>query len=142
VVARERLDGVLLEDELHVIRNAGRVVWCHVRVPRSTRPATGAEAATRACEYLLEHVLHRRSPWLGLIFDVREGPSVFGPVTRQALSRLLGGAELSRKPVAVLTVGDGSQHAQFCSLAAEYAQQFALVTSEAGRASDWMTQAH
>jgi hypothetical protein len=142
VVARDGSNGVLLEDELHLIRSSGRVVWCHVRIPRSTHPAAGAEAAKRAVQYLLENVLHRRSPWLGLILDVRQGPSVFGPITRQVSANMFETAELARKPVAVVTVGAGAQHAQYLSLAAAHAPQFVLVTSDANQAADWMTQPH
>jgi hypothetical protein len=142
VIVREGFDGVLLEDELHVIRSAGRVVWCHVRIPRTTHPSAGAEAAKRVGRYLIDNVLHRRSPWLGLILDVRQGPSVVGPCTRQASSKMFESAEHARKPLAVLTVGDGTQHAQFLSLAVAHAPKFALITSDAAEAVDWMTQAH
>jgi hypothetical protein len=142
VIVREGFDGVLLEDELHLIRSAGRVVWCHVRIPRTTLPSAGAEAAKRVCQYLSDNVLHRRSPWLGLILDVRQGPSVFGPITRQVSAKMFECAEQARKPLAVVTVGDGAQHAQYLSLAAAHAPSFALITSDAAKAADWMTQAH
>jgi hypothetical protein len=142
VIVREGFDGVLLEDELHLIRSAGRVVWCHVRIPRTTRPSAGADAAKRVCQYLIDNVLHRRSPWLGLILDVRLGPSVFGPITRQVVSSVFESTEHARKPLAVVTVGDGTQHAQFLSLASAHAPRFALITSDAAQAVDWMTQAH
>jgi len=142
VVAEEGADGLLFEDELHLIRCAGRVVWCQVRIPSNTLPAAGAAAAQQVGRYLIEHVLHRRSPWLGLILDVRQGPSVFGPITRQVSSDLFENAERARKPFAVLTLGDGTQHAQYCALATTNAPRFALVTADAERASDWMMTPH
>src|SRR5690606_449095 len=92
----------LLEDELHVVRSVGRVVWCDITVPKHTQPTAGAEAARRVCQFLNEKVLHRRSPWLGLVLDVRQGPSVIGPITRELSSSLFQSAEQARKPFAVL----------------------------------------
>jgi hypothetical protein len=141
VVAREGPAGVkLLEDELHVVRGVGRVVWCDITVPKTTQPVAGAEAAKRVGKYLIEHVLHRRSPWLGLIIDVRLGPSVFGPVTREVCSNLFINAEQARKPFAVVTVSSRQLHAQYCELAALHAPQFALVTDSVDHAMDWMTR--
>ncbi|HEU4582600.1 MAG TPA: hypothetical protein VFS67_30295 [Polyangiaceae bacterium] len=96
----------LFVDELHEIRDLGRVVWCRVSVPERTPPASGAAAARRVGDYLISHVLQRRSPWLGLVLDVRRGPSVFGPITRAVTVRLLESAEQAHKPFAVLTAGN------------------------------------
>jgi hypothetical protein len=131
----------LLEDELHLVRSVGPVVWCDVIIPKNTQPVAGAEAAKRIGTYLTEHVLHRRSSWLGLILDVRQGPSVFGPVTREVCMNLFTNAEQARKPFAVITVPSRQLHAQYCDLAAAHAPRFGLVTNEPDRAMDWMTHA-
>lgn len=131
--------GELYRDDLHSVRNVGRVVWCVVAVPERTPPAAGAAAAQRAGEYLVTNVLQRRSPWLGLILDVRRGPSVFGPITRSVTVRLLEGAEGAHKPFAVLTGGTTTQHQQYATLAASHGPHYVLVTSDARQASDWMT---
>jgi hypothetical protein len=137
----ERAVGVtLLQDDLHAVRGVGRVVWCDIIIPKGTQPVAGAEAAKRVGKYLIENVLHRRSPWLGLILDVRNGPSVFGPITREVSSNLFDNAERARKPVAVVTVATRQLHAQYCELAASHAPQYALVTDSAERALDWMTR--
>lgn len=130
----------LLDDELHVVRSVGRVVWCEITIPKQTQPVAGAEAAKRVCKYLIDHVLHRRSPWLGLILDVRQGPSVMGPITRELNSQLFVSAEQARKPFAVLTVASRQIHPQYCELAAAHAPRYALVTDSSERANDWMTQ--
>jgi hypothetical protein len=130
----------LLQDELHVVRSAGRVVWCDVTIPKTTQPVAGAEAAQRVGNYLISQVLHRRSRWLGLILDVRQGPSVFGPITRDVCMRLFTNAEEARKPFAVVTVASRPIHAQYCELAALHAPQYALVTDSAEQATDWMTR--
>jgi hypothetical protein len=140
VVHRERAGATLLQDELHVVRCVGRVVWCDVIIPKSTQPVAGAEAAQRVGKYLVSQVLHRRSPWLGLILDVRQGPSVFGPITRDVCVNLFTNAEQARKPFAVVTVASRPLHAQYSELAAVHAPQYSLVTESLEQAMDWMTR--
>lgn len=132
------IGGELFRDDLHSVRNVGRVV----AVPERTPAASGAAAAQRAGEYLIANVLQRRSPWLGLILDVRRGPSVFGPITRAVTVRLLESAESAHKPFAVLTGGTTTQHQQYAALAAGHAPRYVLITSDARQASDWMTAPH
>ena len=130
----------LLQDELHVVRSVGRVVWCDVTIPKTTQPVAGAEAAKRVGNYLISQVLQRRSRWLGLILDVRQGPSVFGPITRDVCMKLFTSAEEAHKPFAVVTVPSRPIHAQYCELAALHAPHYALVTDNLERATDWMTR--
>jgi hypothetical protein len=139
-VVERAADVTLLEDDLHVVRAVGRVVWCDITIPKGTQPVAGAEAAKRVCKYLTDNVLHRRSRWLGLVLDVRQGPSVIGPVTRSVSSTLFIHAEQARKPFAVLTVASRPLHAQYCELAAAHAPQFALITEGVEHAMDWMTR--
>jgi hypothetical protein len=129
----------LFVDELHEIRDLGRVVWCRVSVPERTPPASGAAAARRVGDYLISHVLQRRSPWLGLVLDVRRGPSVFGPITRAVTVRLLESAEQAHKPFAVLTAGNTTQHLQYSTLARAHAPRYGLVSADTQQAHDWMT---
>ncbi len=121
------------------MRCVGRVVWCDVIIPKTTQPVAGAEAAKRVGKYLIDQVLHRRSPWLGLILDVRQGPSVFGPITRDVCMNLFTHAEQARKPLAVVTIASRPLHAQYSELAVAHAPQYALVTDSPQRAMDWMT---
>jgi len=93
---------VLLEHELFVIVAERRVVWCRVLTPPNVTPAAGAAAGKSAFAYLMTHVLVRRSSWLGVVADVRRGPSVAGPVTLQGLEQLFIHAEEVRKPLAML----------------------------------------
>jgi hypothetical protein len=129
----------LFVDDLHTVRDLGRVVWCQVSVPERTPAASGAAAAQRVGDYLVANVLQRRSPWLGLVLDVRGGPSVFGPITRAVTVRLLESAESACKPFAVLTAGNTTQHSQYAALAESHAPRYGLVTAEAQAAHDWMT---
>ena len=132
----------LFEDELHVVRAVGPVVWCVVCVPPRTPPAAGAAAAQRVGEFLIANVLQRRSPWLGLILDARQGPSVFGPITRDVTVRFMESAEAAHKPFAVLTGSGPTQHQQYLALATAHAPRFARVTADAREASAWMTTTH
>lgn len=129
----------LFVDDLHTIRDLGRVVWCQVAVPERTPAASGAAAAQRVGDYLIANVLQRRSSWLGLVLDVRRGPSVFGPITRAVTVRLLESAEGANKPFAVLTAGNTTQHSQYATLASAHAPRYGLVTADAQQAHDWMT---
>ena len=143
MVASHELAGALLfQDNYHHVRADGRVVWCDVCVPEPTPPAAGAESAQRVGQYLIENVLHRRSRWLGFILDVRNGPSVFGPITRQVSVNMFEAAVQARRPLAVLTVPGRLQHSQYCALAAAHGSSFVLVTDSAERARDWMTRVH
>lgn len=117
------------------------MVWCDVIIPRTTQPVAGAEAAQRVGKYLIEHVLQRRSPWLGLILDVRQGPSVFGPITRDVCVNLFTNAEQARKPFAVLTIASRQLHVQYSELAKVHAPLHAYVTDNPELAMDWMTRA-
>jgi hypothetical protein len=111
-------------------------------IPTHTPAAAGAEAARRVGGYLRVNVLQRRSSRLGLVLDARRGPSVFGPITRQVTVELTESAETARKPFAIVTAGKTVQHEQYATLAAGHAPRFVLVTADATRAADWMTQAH
>src|SRR5215831_7829077 len=107
----------LVENELYVIRSDGRTIWSELRTPRNVSPARGAQAGLEIEEYLIQNVLQRRSMWLGVILDVRGGPSVFGPVTRASLERLFRAAQQSRKRIGVLVGESPVQRTQFNELA-------------------------
>ncbi len=140
-VVAEPATQVLLKDDVYVIRADRRVVWCEVATPRGLNPARGAAAAQIMSTYLTEHVLQRRSPWIGLIVDVRRGPSVVGPVTLQLIERMFAQGELARKPIAALVGAAPTQAQQFGAAARACAPNFGTVTESPSRALDWMTSA-
>jgi hypothetical protein len=137
-LSASRAGTVLVKDELFLIRSEARVIWCHVLTPRSVSPARGAAAAEAMAAYLIEHVLERRSPWLGLVIDTRKGPSVFGPVTRAAVQRMFEHAERARKRVAVLIGVSPVQRTQFSELAEQSAPSYCRVTDMEPAALDWI----
>lgn len=130
---------ILLDNELYVIRSDGRTIWSELRTPRDISPARGAQAGLEIEEYLLQHVLQRRSMWLGVILDVRGGPSVFGPVTRASLERLFRAARQSRKRIGVLVGASPVQQMQFSQLATECAPEFVHVADQPHAALDWIS---
>jgi hypothetical protein len=141
VESRPGLATVLVEDELYVIRAEGRVVWFELHTRPNTTPARGAEAARTAGAYLLEHVLQRRSSWLGAILDIREGPSVIGPVTLGMSEQMFRKAEESRKPLCALIGRAPSQRAQYEDIVLEHAPRFGKVVDSVAAAQDWMRDA-
>jgi hypothetical protein len=132
---------MLVENELYVIRSDGRTIWSELRTPRNVSPARGAQAGLEIEEYLVQNVLQRRSMWLGVIMDVRGGPSVFGPVTRASLERLFRAAQQSRKRIGVLVGTSIVQQTQFSQLATECAPGFVHVADQPQAALDWISGA-
>jgi len=63
-------------------------------------------------------VLRVGTAYRGLIFDVRRGPTVFGPTTRAVLAELLATSVTRKVRVAILTSDSASQTLQFRSLCA------------------------
>ena len=132
---------LLLKSDLYEIRAEGRVVRCALNIPVRTAPALGANAAVDMGEWLVNNVLKPRSQWVGLIVDVRVGPSVFGPVTRAAIERMLTSAQQSRRPLCVLVGDSSTQCDQFLEMARLHAPRYSRVTSDPEEAVTWLTTA-
>jgi len=131
---------VLLQHDLFVIFAVGRVVWCRLLMPAHLAPATGAAAGKSMLGYLANNVLVRRSSWLGVIVDVRRGPSVVGPVTLEGIEKTFTLAGEVRKPLAALVGSSATQREQFGNVQRK-APRFTLVTDDPAVAVDWMTRA-
>jgi hypothetical protein len=134
----ERRRAILLGDKLFQIWHEGRIVWCEVIIAANVTPDEGAAAGKAMGHYLVHQVLTLRSSWLGVILDVRRGPSVVGPVTLQVNERILKTAEEARKPIAVLIGAKPTLRSQYASMCAEHAPRFAMLTSEPKVALDWL----
>jgi hypothetical protein len=130
---------ILARGDTFIIHGTRRVVWCKVTVPQGLNPVRGAAAAEELGAFLVEHVLERHSVWLGVVFDVRDGPSVLGPVSLRIMERILERAELVRRRVALLLGPAPTLKAQFLAIARERAPHFATVTDDRNTALDWMT---
>jgi hypothetical protein len=115
------------------------VVTCQV----VNRPDVGAEEGARCAslmnEVLTERVLTPISPYRGLIFDVRQGPSAFGPKTRAALEQVFAAADTYRKLIAVVVSGSPTQRLQFGNLCREKAPARSAVFDDELEAQRWLT---
>jgi hypothetical protein len=67
-------------------------------------------------EYLTTYVLSSTSPYRGVIFDLRRGPPVFGPKTRETLAQFFATAARLKMGVAVLVGDSPIQVLQFRNL--------------------------
>jgi hypothetical protein len=130
---------VLAHGETFIIHGAMRVVWAKVCVPRGLDPARGAAGGEALGSYLLNQVLERRSPWLGVVFDVRGGPSVIGPTSLRVMESICDRAELVRRRLAILVGSNPLIEEQLVALVQARAPRFAIVTGDRGVALDWMT---
>lgn len=122
-----------------VIHGARRVVWCTISVPPGLDPAQGAAAGEAMGAYLLDHVLSRHSEWLGVVLDVREGPSVLGPISLRVMERILERTELVRRPLAIVMGPRPRLEEQLSAIVRQLAPRFATLTNERSKALDWMT---
>jgi hypothetical protein len=98
----------------------------------------GARCAQLMHDTLASRVLLTRSPYRGLVFDVREGPEVFGPKTRASLEELFRAAESSRKRTAVRPGTSPIRRLQFASLCRECAPRHAKIVDDDLDESAWL----
>lgn len=87
-------------------------------------------------EVLMDKVIPRGSPYVGFVFDVTMGPTVFGPKTRAALEEMFREAELQRTRVGVRVGAAAIQQLQFKSLCRECAPTQGRVFDDE-RAGEW-----
>ncbi len=106
----------MTEGENHLISERDGLVVCQIWSRPDLTSEQGANNAQQMVSFLLDVVLRASSPYRGMIFDVRRGPPVFGPKTRDVLSGLLGRSVQRRTPVAILTGESATQVLQFRSL--------------------------
>lgn len=128
-----------MEDELYQVRAQGRVVWSKIFIPAGLPPTRGAKVAETLVDYLVRNVALKGSPWLGMVLDITQGPSVVGPATLRACERVFRAAELSKKPLAVLVGSPVTQRAQFESFCQQFAPSYSTVVDSADAAHEWMT---
>jgi hypothetical protein len=122
-----------------VIHGAHRVVWCKIDVPRGLDPAQGAAAGEELGAFLIDRVLERHSEWLGVVLDVREGPSVLGPISLRVMERILERAELVRRRIAIVLGKSPALEAQLSAVVRSLAPRFVILTDDRRKALDWMT---
>jgi hypothetical protein len=106
----------LAEGENHLISQRDGLAICQVWTRPDLSSEEGAKNAGQMVSYLLDVVLRVGTAYRGLILDVRRGPPVFGPTTRDVLAGLLATSVKRKVRVAILTGDSATQVLQFRSL--------------------------
>jgi hypothetical protein len=134
LVSRPLASGAIFE-----IVEVDRIAECAVRNRDDVSPEEGARCAQEMQDFLISRVLVSGSSFAGLLFDVRLGPPVFGPKTRESLCEMLARAEAAKVPVGVV-VGDAAiQGLQFRSVCSESGPSVGRVfTNDLAGARKWV----
>ena len=108
----------LTEGENHLISSRDGLVVCQIWTRTDLSAEQGAKNAQQMVGFMMNDVLRVATTYRGIIFDVRRGPTVFGPKTREALAALLSRSVERSVPIAILTGESATQVLQFRSLCA------------------------
>ena len=106
----------LTEGENHLISARDGLVVCQIWTRTDLSSEQGARNAQQMVAFMMNDVLRVATTYRGIIFDVRRGPPVFGPKTREALAALLARSVERGVPIAILTGESATQVLQFRSL--------------------------
>ena len=106
----------LSEGDNHLISARHGLAVCQVWTRPDLSAEDGARNARQMAEYLTTHVLLQNSPYRGVIFDLRRGPPVFGPKTRESLAQFFATAARLNMGIAVLVGDSPIQVLQFRNL--------------------------
>jgi hypothetical protein len=120
----------LAQGENHVISAREGLAVLQVWSRPDLSPEEGAKNAAQMTEYLCTHVLRAGGLYRGLIFDVRRGPTVFGPKTRETLASLFALAAQNRVGIAVLCGESAIQVLQFRNLCRDAGGRAEVFASE------------
>ncbi len=131
----------LAQGENHLISARDGIVICQVWVRSDLSPEEGAKNAQQMVAFLTSRALSVGTPYRGLIFDVRRGPPVFGPKTRETLLSLLASAAAANVPVAILAGAAPIQVVQFRNLCNESNADADVFESEAAAVA-WFNGKH
>jgi hypothetical protein len=126
----------LAEGAIFNIVADGPVATCKVVNRTDVTPEEGARCSREMRDVLVDRVLARGSAYAGFVFDVTNGPHVFGPRTRASLEELFRTAEAQSKRVAVRVGPHAVQQLQFKSLCRECAPTQGRVFED-DSANDW-----
>jgi hypothetical protein len=106
----------LCQGDNHLISARDGLAICQVWSRPDLSPEDGARNAKQMSDYLSTHVLRMGTPYRGVIFDLRRGPPVFGPKTRETLAGFFSAAAKAGIGVAVLVGDSAIQVLQFRNL--------------------------
>jgi hypothetical protein len=106
----------LSQGDNHQISARDGIAVCEVWSRPDLSPEDGARNARQMSDYLTSNVLRVGSQYRGIIFDLRKGPPVFGPKTRETLALFFSTAAKANIGVAVLVGDSAIQLLQFRNL--------------------------
>ena len=106
----------LSEGDNHLISARNGIATCQVWVRPDLSSEDGARNARQMSDYLTQYVLFAGSPYRGVLFDLRKGPPVFGPKTRETLAGFFATAASAKIAIAVLVGESPIQVLQFRNL--------------------------
>jgi hypothetical protein len=106
----------LSEGDNHLISARDGLAICQVWTRPDLSAEDGARNARQMSDYLMTSVLYPGTKYRGVIFDLRRGPPVFGPRTRESLADFFGAAAREGIGVAVLVGESPIQVLQFRNL--------------------------
>jgi hypothetical protein len=109
----------LAEGDNHLISERDGLVVCQIWTRPELSSEEGAKNARQMVAYMTDVVLRVGTSCRGIIFDVRRGPTVFGPKTRETLAGLLLHSKARKVRVAIITGDSATQVLQFRSLCAD-----------------------
>jgi hypothetical protein len=121
----------LAQGENHVISAREGLAILQVWSRPDLSPEEGAKNAAQMTEFLATNVLRPGAPYRGLVFDVRRGPPVFGPKTRESLSNLFALAANNGIGIAVLCSDSAIQVLQFRNLCRDAGGRADVFSNEA-----------
>ena len=127
----------LKEGENHLISDRDGLAVCQIWTRPDLSSEEGARNAQQMVSYLSDEVLRAGTLYRGIIFDVRRGPPVFGPTTREVLAGLLLKSVSRNVRVAIITGESATQVLQFRSLCAASPNMAQVFESEAA-AAHWL----
>jgi len=108
----------LKEGDNHLISERDGLAICQVWTRPDLSAEQGAKNAQEMVAFLNDNVLRLGTKFRGLIFDVRRGPPVFGPKTRDTLAALLARSIAHKVRVGIICGESATQVLQFRSLCA------------------------
>lgn len=127
----------LKEGDNHLISERDGLAICQIWMRPDLSAEQGAQNAQEMVTFLQDVVLRPATKYRGVIFDVRRGPPVFGPKTRDTLAALLARSVAHKVRLAVVCGEAASQVIQFRSLCAPTPSMTQVFESEAA-AVHWL----
>lgn len=129
---------ILSRGPIFEIREDRDFAVCELTSAHSITKEEGARCAEMMRKTILERVIVPNSPYRGLLFDVRLGPTAFGPKTREELAQIFTQAHGLKFKVGVLVSSSPTQHLQFSNLAQECAAQSSMVSRDVAPLSEFL----